>query len=106
MTWAVSANAGLVAAAATALLVVTPPAEPPGRLRRLGRTRPVGGLTQAALIAVWPKRRWRVQRSALSRAYRSLAADARALADNPTGEVDTQPMISLREAFTSTEGQA
>ena len=107
MTWAVSANAGLVAAAATALLVVTPPTESDwttaGSSAALAL---LGGVAQAVLIVVWPKRRWRVQRSALSRAYRSLAADARALADDPTGQVDPQPLAWLREAFTLTEGQA
>jgi uncharacterized membrane protein YccC len=107
MTWGVSANAGLVAAAAMALLVVTPPAEPAWPTAASSAALAVlGGLAQAALIVVWPKRRWRVQRSALTRAYESLAADARALADDPTGHVDTQPLVWLRDAFTLTDAQA
>jgi hypothetical protein len=107
MTWAVSANAGLVAAAATALLVVTPPAVPAWPTAASSAALALlGGLSQAVLIALWPRRRWRVQRSALTRAYLSLAADARALADDPTGEVNAQPLVWLREAFALTEGQA
>jgi uncharacterized membrane protein YccC len=107
MAWAVSANAGLVAAAATALLVVTSPAVPawPGAATA-GALAVLGGLVQALLIASWPRRRWRVQRSALSRAYLSLADDARTMADDPTRHVDPEPLIALRDAFTLTEGQA
>jgi uncharacterized membrane protein YccC len=107
MAWAVSANAGLVAAAATALLVVTSPAVPAWpTAATAGALAVLGGLVQALLIASWPRRRWRVQRSALSRAYLSLAADARMMADDPTRHVDPEPLIALRDAFTLTEGQA
>lgn len=107
MAWAVSADAGLVAAAATALLVVTSPAVPawPAALTA-GALAVLGGLVQALLIASWPRRRWRVQRTALSRAYLSLAADARSMADDPTRPVDPEPLIALRDAFTLTEVQA
>lgn len=103
MTWAVSANAGLVGAAATALLVVTPTGDPPWRAAGLTL---VGGLVQALLIVVWPRRRWRTQRVALTRAYRSLAADAEALATDPAHGVSVEPLIYLRDAFTLTEAQA
>ena len=107
MMWAIGANAGLIAAAATALLVVTPPADPVWPTAAWSAALAVlGGLTQAALIAAWPTRRWRVQRSALTRAYRSLADDARKLAVDPTGHVDPEPLSSLREAFTLTDRQA
>lgn len=105
MTWAISANAGLVAGAAMALLVITPPAPWPEAVAAAGLAL-VGGLGQAALMAVWPRRRRRTQRAALARAYRSLAADARALAADPTGSVDTQPLMWLKEAFTLTDAQA
>jgi uncharacterized membrane protein YccC len=107
MAWAVSANAGLVAAAAAGLLVVTPPAVPAWPNAATAAALAVlGGFVQALLIASWPRRRWRVQRSALSRAYLSLAADARAMADDPTRHVDPEPLIALRDAFTLTDGQA
>ena len=107
LTWAISADAGLVAAAATALLVVTPAATPswPNAVWAASLAL-LGGLTQALLIVLWPRRRWRVQRTALTRAYRSVAADCRTLATDPSTQVATEPLIFLRNAFTLTEAQA
>jgi uncharacterized membrane protein YccC len=107
LAWALGANAGLIAAAASALLVTLPPTEPTwsGTATATGLA-VAGGLTQAALVAIWPARRWRVQRQGLARAYRSLAADARALADDPSGHVDPEPLVWLRESFTLTDAQA
>jgi uncharacterized membrane protein YccC len=107
MAWAVSANAGLVAAAGSALLVTLPPTEPTWSGTVTATALAVaGGLAQAALVAIWPRRRWRIQRDGLARAYRALAADARSLADDPTGHVDPEPLLWLREAFTLTDAQA
>ena len=105
--WAVSANAGVIAAAGTALLVTLPPTEPTWSSVGIATGLALaGGLVQAALVAVWPRRRWRVQRDGLARAYRALAADARKLAEDPTGHVDPEPLLWLREAFTLTDAQA
>lgn len=107
MTWAISANAGLVAASAMALLVLTPAADPPWpEAAAAGGLALAGGLGQAALMVVWPRRRRRTQRAALARAYRSLASDARALAADPTASIDPQPLMWLKEAFTLTDAQA
>lgn len=107
MTWAISANAGFVAAAAMALLVITPPADPPWPdAAAAAGLALAGGLGQAALMVVWPRRRRRTQRNALARAYRSLASDACSLAADPTGSVDAEPLIWLKEAFTLTDAQA
>jgi uncharacterized membrane protein YccC len=105
--WAVSANAGVIAAAGSALLVTLPPTEPTwSRIGAATALAVAGGLIQAALVAIWPRRRWRVQRDGLARAYRALAVDARSLADDPTGHVDPEPLLWLREAFTLTDAQA
>ncbi|MGD9619418.1 MAG: FUSC family protein [Mycolicibacterium sp.] len=109
MHWALSAHAGLVAAASVALMVITVPAAPT-LSSTLGVSALVvaGGLVQAGLVVAWPRRRWRVQREALAAAYRSLAADAAMLAEQPPGSapgVDTKPLISLRSAFTVTDAQ-
>lgn len=105
--WAVSANAGVIAAAGSALLVTLPPTEPTWSSVGIATGLAVaGGLVQAALVAIWPRRRWRVQHDGLARAYRSLAADARSLAEDPTGHVDQEPLLWLRDAFTLTDVQA
>lgn len=100
MTWALGSNAGFVAAAASALLIVAPaqslPA--PSGLLAAGLT-VAAGLVQAALVAVWPPQRWRVQREALARAYRSLAADARTVAADRDAQLDVAPLTWLREAL-------
>lgn len=104
--WALSANAGLVAAAGAALLVTAePPATASAAVAAAGLTL-VAGLTQALLIAVWPQRRWRDQRSALSRAYLALAGDAERIITDAAHQVSTEPLIQLREAFTVSEAMA
>lgn len=104
MPWTLGANAGLIAAASAALMVITVPAAPtPASTLGASALVVAGGLVQAGLIALWPRRRWRVQREALAVAYRSLAADARRLAAEGTEAaptVDTEPLIKLRAAFT------
>lgn len=107
MAWAGGTKAGLIAAAASALLVTAPPIAP--TWTTVGATAALavaGGLSQALLIAVWPRRRWQAQRAALTRAYRSLAADARRLAAHPGDGVTTAPLTALRDAFTVTTSQA
>ena len=61
MLWAVGSHAGLVAAAASALLIAVPPATPsPSTVLTLTALTTAAGLAQAALVAVWPPHRWRV----------------------------------------------
>jgi uncharacterized membrane protein YccC len=108
MLWAHGPNAGLIGAASAALLVVAPPVAPTIATALVTTALAVsGGLIQALVIAWWPPQRWRTQRDALVAAYRSLAADARELADGSTGDgwaVDTEPLVALREAFTTGDG--
>ena len=107
LQWALSTNAGLIAAAAGALLVTTPPVAPTvssvltATLLAIG-----GGLVQAVLIGVWPRHRWRHQRDALTRAYRSLGVDALRLAADPSAGIDPAPLLALRDSFTLTEAEA
>lgn len=107
LLWAVSANAGLVASAASALLVTCPPSgvSPAGAVGA-GLLAVAGGLTQAVLVAAWPRQRWREQRDALRDAYRAVAGQASKLAADPSATFDPTPLIALREAFTLTERQA
>ena len=107
MVWAISANAGLVAAAASALLV-TAPTDGGAALEAITAALLAigGGLTQALLVAAWPRQRWQEQRRALARAYRWVASSARTLAADPTAVLDPTPLIELRASFTLTERQA
>lgn len=104
MQWALGSNPGLVGAATAALLVVAPPTAPSASWVLLSTVLTVlaGGL-QAALIAVFPPQRWRVQRDALARTYRSLAADARTIAAHPNAQVGSAPLTSLREVFADSQ---
>lgn len=104
MQWSLGANAGLVASAASALLVLAPPA--PVNLAQSVLAPAlviIAGVVQAVLIAVWPPRRWRVQREGLTRAYRSLAGDARNVAADCTATVDDAPLTWLREVFADSQ---
>ncbi|TXI56717.1 FUSC family protein [Mycolicibacterium mageritense] len=104
MQWSLGANAGLVASAASTLLVIAPSTAP-----TLGDVllAPVfviaAGVVQALLIAIWPPRRWRAQREGLTRAYRSLATDARNVAANSSADVDDAPLTWLREVFADSQ---
>lgn len=107
MQWAVSANSGIIAAAAGALLVTAPPVAPTLSSVATATVLAVGGgLVQAVLIGLWPRRRWRLQRDALTRAYRSLGADALTLAADPGARVRPGPLLLLRDSFTLTDRQA
>jgi uncharacterized membrane protein YccC len=104
MQWALGSNPGLVAAAASALMVITPGEGPSlwGVVVPTALTI-VAGCAQAALVAVWPPQRWRAQRDALTKAYRTLAADTRSVAADRNAPVDVGPLISLREAFVDSQ---
>jgi uncharacterized membrane protein YccC len=105
MVWALGVNTGLVATAAGALLVTAPPT-PLGDAAPVAGLAVAGGLVQAVLITVRPRRRWRAQRTALRRAYRSLAEDARELSNDAATRVDPAPLRYLRDAFTLSDHQA
>ena len=107
LVWAINANAGMVAAAATALMVSC--SHQPSTLADATTTALLaigGGLTQAVLVAAWPRQRWQAQRDALADAYRAVATGTRELAADPAATLDVSPLINLRDALTPTERQA
>jgi uncharacterized membrane protein YccC len=107
LQWAVSAEAGIIGVAAGALLVTAPPVPPTLSAVLSATALAIGaGLGQALLIGLWPRRRWRLQRDALTAAYRSLGADALKLAEDPGAQTDSAPMRRLRDSFTLTDRQA
>ncbi|OBK78691.1 FUSC family protein [Mycobacterium sp. 1274761.0] len=105
MQWAVGAPAGLLAGASGLLLVIQ---QPQPALGAVGSAMFAfsAGLIQAALIALWPPQRWRLEREALTKVYRSLSTDARRLAAEPTAEVDSSQLLDCKEAFSSNEAQS
>ncbi len=104
MQWALGNNAGLVAAAATALLVIAPPVHATVSSVLVPTVLAfAAGCVQAGLIAAWPPHRWRVQRDGLTRAYRSLAGDARRVAADSQASVDLAPMTGLRDVFVDSQ---
>ncbi|MGV0809977.1 FUSC family protein [Mycolicibacterium setense] len=104
MQWSLGANSGLVASAASALLVLAPPVAPtPAQVVLAPVLVVFAGVVQAVLIVVWPPRRWRVQRDGLTRAYRSLAADSRNVAAHSATDVDDAPLTWLREVFADSQ---
>lgn len=105
MQWAVGAPAGLVAGASGLLLVIQYP-QPALAALASALFAVAAGLTQTALIVVWPPRRWRLEREALAKVYRSLSADARQLASEPTAEVDSSQLLECKEAFSADETQS
>ncbi len=102
MQWAVGAAAGLLAGASGLLLVIQHP-QPALAALASALLALVAGLTQAVLIAVWPPRRWQLERDALTKVYRSLSADARLLATEEAAAVDSSQLLDCREAFSSNE---
>jgi uncharacterized membrane protein YgaE (UPF0421/DUF939 family) len=109
MLWALGGSAGLMGAAAGALLVTAPSVAPTvGSTIGAATLAVAGGLLQAVVIAVWPPQRWRTQRAALITAYRALAADARKLSGGTEVTdftVDAGPFLALHEAFTVVDGR-
>ncbi len=105
MQWAVGAPAGLLAGASGLLLVIQHP-QPALAALASALFAVVAGLTQATLIAVWPPRRWRLEREALTKVYRSLSTDARQLATEPAAEVDSSQLLECKEAFSTNETQS
>lgn len=104
MQWALGSNAGLVASAASALLVIAPAGTPtPSGAVTAAAVTVLAGLVQAALVALWPPQQWRVEREAMTQAYRLLAADARTVAEDAHAPVDTAPLTWLRDAFVDSQ---
>lgn len=104
MHWALGNNAGLVAAAGSALVVIAPAEVPSAASVALPTILTIAaGFVQAALVAVWPPQRWRTQSDALAWAYRSLAADARRIAADRDSPLEAAQLTWLRDAFADTQ---
>ncbi|MEW5809910.1 MAG: FUSC family protein [Actinomycetota bacterium] len=103
LPWVWGAHAGLIASGSGALLLAAASTAPTWASTLGAAVLAVcSGALQALVTAVWPPRRWRLQREALATAYRSLAEDAARMAAHSEEPVaSAESMIALRAAFLS-----
>ncbi|MGQ4475249.1 FUSC family protein [Streptomyces sp. SAS_276] len=107
MAWAVGPTAGIVAATTVGsmLVTVTLPTSVGQALEHAGVIA-LGGGVQAALILLFPIRRWAAHRDALADALAAVADYARRLRHDPTAPFDPEPLMTARDAAAVTPWQA
>ncbi|MFD6023855.1 FUSC family protein [Streptomyces griseoluteus] len=107
MAWAVGSTAGIVAATTVGsmLVTITLPTSAGRALEHAGIIA-LGGVVQAALILLFPIRRWGAHRDALADALAAVADYARRLRHDPTAPFDPEPLMTARDAAAVTPSQA
>ncbi|CAG7658356.1 FUSC family protein [Actinacidiphila bryophytorum] len=107
MAWALGPTTGTVASLTVAVMLVTVTL-PTSVLSSLQHAALVGlgALVQAALIVVFPIRRWGAQRDALADAFAAEADYARRLRHDPLAPFDPEPLMTARSAAVVTAWQA
>ncbi|MGW7196878.1 FUSC family protein [Streptomyces chryseus] len=107
MAWAVGPTVGLIATSNVAIMLVTVTL-PTSVADAAGHATVMmlGGLVQAALIVVFPVRRWGAQRDALADALAAEADYARRLRHDPVAPFDPEPLMTARDAAAVTPRQA
>ncbi|MFJ6696316.1 FUSC family protein [Streptomyces sp. NPDC091272] len=107
MTWAVGPTAGMIASSNVAIMLVTVTL-PTSVATAAGHAAMimVGGVVQAALIVLFPVRRWGAQRDALADALAAEADYARRLRHDPVAPFDPEPLMTARNAAAITPRQA
>ncbi|MEV0226663.1 FUSC family protein [Streptomyces sp. NPDC050704] len=107
MSWAAGPTIGLVASSNVAIMLVTVTL-PTSVAQAAGHASMmvVGGLVQAALIVLFPVRRWGAQRDALADALAAEADYARRLRHDPVAPFDPEPLMEARAAAAVTPRQA
>ncbi|MFE7132846.1 FUSC family protein [Streptomyces sp. NPDC057638] len=107
LAWALGPTVGIIAASNVGIMLVTITL-PTSVATAAGHAAVilVGGLVQAALIVVFPVRRWGAQRDALADALAAEADYARRLRQNPTASFDPEPLMVARSAAVVSPRQA
>ncbi|MEV2245094.1 FUSC family protein [Streptomyces sp. NPDC049970] len=107
MTWAAGSTAGIIASSNVAIMLVTItlPTSVADAAAHAGMMA-FGGLVQAALIVLFPVRRWGAQRDALADALAAMADYARRLRNDPVAPFDPVPLMTARSAAAVTPRQA
>jgi uncharacterized membrane protein YccC len=107
LSWAAGPTTGLIASSNVAMMLVTVTlpatvAQAAGHAAMMI----VGGLVQAALIVVFPVRRWGAHRDVLADALAAEADYARRLRSDPVAPFDPLPLMEARDAAAVTARQA
>ncbi|MFJ3593943.1 FUSC family protein [Streptomyces sp. NPDC090231] len=107
LAWAAGPTGGIIAASNVAIMLVTitlPTSIAQAALH--GAVIAFGGVVQAALIVLFPVRRWGAQRDALADALAAEADYARRLRHDPVAHFDPLPLMEARSAAAVTPRQA
>ncbi|MFS8198992.1 FUSC family protein (plasmid) [Streptomyces sp. CWNU-52B] len=107
MSWAAGPTIGLIATSNVAIMLVTVTL-PTSVAQAAGHAAMMilGGVVQAALIVVFPVRRWGAHRDALADALAAEADYARRLRHDPVAPFDPLPLMEARNAAAVTPRQA
>ncbi|MEI5098594.1 FUSC family protein [Streptomyces sp. PmtG] len=107
LSWAAGPTIGLIATSNVAIMLVTVTL-PTSLAAAAGHAAMmvVGGLVQAALVVLFPVRRWGAHRDALADALAAEADYARRLRHDPVAPFDPAPLMAARDAATITPRQA
>ncbi|MFI8181142.1 FUSC family protein [Actinacidiphila glaucinigra] len=107
MAWALGPTAGIVSSLTVAVMLVVITL-PTSALSAFGHALVIaaGGVVQAALIMLFPVRRWGRQRDALADAFAAEADYARRLRHDPFAPFDPEPLMTARSAAVITDRQA
>lgn len=107
LSWAAGPTIGIIASSNVAIMLVT--VTLPGSLPAAAghaAMMVVGGAVQAALVVLFPVRRWGAHRDALADALAAEADYARRLRHDPLADFDPEPLMAARDAATITPRQA
>ncbi len=107
MCWAAGPTVGFIATTNVAMMLVTVTLPTSvAEAAAHGAMMILGGLVQAALVVLFPVRRWRAHRDALADALAAEADYARRLRHEPATPFDPQPLMQARDAAALTSRQA
>ncbi|MFE3183916.1 FUSC family protein [Streptomyces violascens] len=107
LAWAVGPTVGVIASSNVAIMLVTVTL-PSSLVDAAGHAGMIafGGVVQAALVVLFPIRRWGAQRDALADALAAEADYARRLRHDPVASFDPQPLMTARLAAAVTPREA
>ncbi|MGW4239571.1 FUSC family protein [Streptomyces sp. NPDC004749] len=107
LAWAAGPTTGIIASSNVAMMLVTVTL-PTSAATAAGHAAVIaaGGVVQAALIVLFPVRRWGRQRDALADALAAMGDYARRLRYDPVAPFDPQPLMTARSAAAVTPREA